>query len=1392
MLTYQSSVDEMMLRLKSETINTWFDLGIFIDKFRETRPLPSVNFHGSYSKWCEELSNSGMAFVTFMYSIDGVTIEIEKYTNVFQKLFSEISIHYIGGKFFTEADKIIPENIERFEVSEMACFNDWPLYNSFFLTKLERGSEAYNNLILDFWKEVLIITEKLGRYIEQNNIKLLYLVNVCSNPGNVSLALATVLVSEIMGIPVINNNHDFYWEGGNRPIDIETQGLKKGPRDFFFTNSHLGEVFSLIEVLFPWESRSWMNTNINRNQSSYLINENGHNPANVTEIGTAVDTLEYLNISKRQKINAYYQFEKILSRYQDTLIGYSVNDIIKNGLVDENNHRPILIGSKTHKIEKFLSENIILLQPTRIIGRKRIEQSFRLIKKMFSTPDFAERLRKTPNLKLTIIVTGPIANGHFKYFTQLLKSFSKLLNSFDSDLATKLYLSFLFSELDKKPFKLRFEEPVTIPDLYNIASLILLPSKTEGRGLPIIEASACGTPIFCRRYNPENVYSEVIGEHLPENQRLKVIEFSGKKITTRHARRIINRVLFPHLYTSEVIHNKTAVKQRFSINALTNNIEQICKKLFFQIKPNDTLFNKTETLLEWYENMVSFKNDDLAVILNTSNRQYMPGFGSLMFMNHLKSLIDPSAFRREEQNNRGFIHGFSRYLVNTYCMVKHLEMASVVEFYNAVDNIFHIKKGELEIRHDHSFSYRHRNKNYYPFQDYTLQELTGLVNILFQEFVNPRIDKEIDESSHFYTDFDLALAQLTSSSFLAIDDRKCLIKNMQTNVSFGLFPGEHIKYELEFFVLQAIRSRLKLSLENTLTQEMLLNTQEKLKTVYIFANERSIGKWFNKQEITEYLISGSEPELKLLYENEFIKVVNSRQVSVGIHFPQMGEKALSALRIICEDGGYIVANRPHATVMTDIVNINRFHIGKAKHPLIANFLGIPKDSGYIQFVPAGIRTTLAYPTPIQTAKSFNDVIKSELFNSLSKQYGEDHLWNIIRKESEENEAPLQYILEKISGKQKDGSKVEYKYVNGIYSDNFPWNGVYAKVHTANKKLKWQFRTLIAKGKTKRVTSFVDEFKKETNNTALIAWNGGYILNPELVGKLGLPESYIGSPLGLIISNGKILCPPLFNKAALLISSGGGISIRKVSVVKGIRISFGEKVFDLNEGNYNQSNPEDQVCYYDLQHSNDSIPSKGRYIIRLAGNVVKEIIMPGKNKKEKIIPVGLTLSFPAEQFPADIKPGDELEMQIPELADIKHAIEAGPHLIEEGKVVINMEKEGWTHRNSIRTQAARLDYTDMRGPKIAVGIDTDGNLFVLTINGRIRESVGTTHFDMANIMKQLGMVSAMGFDPGGSSTLVVNGQTMNISPYNSDYEKNIYALPPEPRAVSNAVVGYIEE
>jgi hypothetical protein len=213
--------------------------------------------------------------------------------------------------------------------------------------------------------------------------------------------MACVLISEFMKIPVINNNHDFYWEEGMCRFDREKSGTKPGPRDFFFNNCHLGEVFSLVEVLFPWQSRSWMNVNINRGQTEHLIRINGHNPANVMEIGTAVDTSHYTKSDKRKNINTFIQVEKMLSRYKKKLIAYSVQDVLERGLVAEHNPKPILIGDRTGGVDKFIGENIILLQPTRIISRKRIETSFNLLLKMFEEEEMNLRFRKTANLKIT-------------------------------------------------------------------------------------------------------------------------------------------------------------------------------------------------------------------------------------------------------------------------------------------------------------------------------------------------------------------------------------------------------------------------------------------------------------------------------------------------------------------------------------------------------------------------------------------------------------------------------------------------------------------------------------------------------------------------------------------------------------------------------------------------------------------------------------------------------------------------------------------------------------------------------------------------------------------------------------------------------------------------------
>ncbi len=1397
---------EMMTLLKAEDIKTWFDLGIFIDRFRENREIPQTDFTGSYSSFKKRLQKGGVSFITYYYAIDGVTIEIQKYTKAYENLMPNIPVHFIAGEIIPGFEKGFGKSYNLFEIPEIKGFDGWPLYQDFYFTKLERGSKTYNELLPKFWNEILVITEKVGTYIEENNIRLLHLVNTNSNPGNVSLAVAVALISEYLGIPVINNNHDFYWEGGNKEIDIKTKNLERGPRDFFFINSHLGEFFSQIDVFFPWESRSWLAVNINKNQSEVLIDTKGHNPANVCEIGTSVDAEEFTTLPKREKIKAFLQVKDILSDYKEKLTIYTIDQILKKIILPDKNEatdfsyvRPFITANNSNTNFDFTNNNIVFLQPTRIIQRKRIEANFMLVNRLFETEEFTEKFDNNPQLNITILVSGPIPYGQFSYLIKLINEFSELLNSVSEIYKDKIYLGFMFSEFDKPSFRKKYQKPIGIPELYNIASLILLPSETEGRGLPVIEAVASGIPIFCRRYYPENVYSELIGEDLPEVDRLRVLEFTNKTLKDKLIKQIISNIFYPQNHVYDIIHNRKVVEKRFSINALQKNIDDVLYRLYLQLWPPYDAEELCINSFEEYDKVISFRNEDFNYLINTEKRHYLPGFGRLKFMMYLKSLIDPSFFRIEEQQVRGMAMEFAKKLIDEHPEPKKIPLELLHTYYNTVDYIFYYQDGKEDIRHDHSMSYRHRNVKYYPYRDYTFQELTGLINMIFNKIFSPPEKPHIDLTPHFFTDWNLALFQLTNSSTLAIDNRACLMRRLKENVPIAYFPGRYMQHELEFFILQPLRAKLKLKIEEELTEEKIKESLHELSAVYIFMHEKSGAKWFSVKTLENYLQTTKDEELKLIYRFRLCKIVKTKQLSVGIHFNQLGEEALNIMTHIKNKNGFIIANGENTTMMTDIVDLDRFHIGRSDNILNSKILGIPNGSGFIQFVPAGVRTTLAYPTPIQTAKDFSDTIKSDLFNELAEEHGEKELFNLISEDAKSNGTPIKLFLENLKNNNRPGKEkgVKTLFVSGIFDDGLPWSGVTAEIKITGNNKKWIFGAENVPHDPKPVTEIVKKFEIKNNIKAQIAWNGGYILNPELVGKLGLPETYIGSPLGLLIMDKKTVSLPLFNKPAFIIYEDGTLDIRRVSSKGGFLIKnhIDEILFS---GNYCNKHSVEYPCYYNLMYDEEFIPGDGNVIVRLAGNIVKEIVHTKPEENVKLIPVGVTLSIPKEKFKEETF---VLERKLTIIQNntneirwnkISYAIEAGPLLVNDQEKCLDMEIEGWKKNNSIRTQAARLDYTDMRGPKIAVGIDKKGNLHVLMVNGRIRESVGATHHDIADILVSYGMEKAMGFDPGGSSTLVVNGKPMNISPYNSEYEKDIYSLSPEPRAVSNAVIGWTEE
>lgn len=122
--------------------------------------------------------------------------------------------------------------------------------------------------------------------------------------------------------------------------------------------------------------------------------------------------------------------------------------------------------------------------------------------------------------------------------------------------------------------------------------------------------------------------------------------------------------------------------------------------------------------------------------------------------------------------------------------------------------------------------------------------------------------------------------------------------------------------------------------------------------------------------------------------------------------------------------------------------------------------------------------------------------------------------------------------------------------------------------------------------------------------------------------------------------------------------------------------------------------------------------------------------------------------------ADLKIGDyvileqSLGSETADKADI--VVSGGPLLLAHGRV-------------NVRTEAENIapDISRGRAPRTALGIKKDGTVLLVVVDGRNSFSSGMTLTELAQYMLRLGADSALNFDGGGSSEMVINGKLVNM-------------------------------
>ena len=570
---------QMLGKMNSANINNWNDIDNFLAEIKISKV--SSNFDS-----VKDEIEKGIAFLTFDYGIDGVSIEISKYASCFENLVKRkksleysVPLHFIGGDFYPNAEAVLKPHWNRFKVEGINGWSKWfdgKYFSKLYYEDMPENSSISKEMAKEMWSQAVDFVTKIGEYLTDNNVKMIFPVNIFSNPGNFALSLAGIIVSEMLELYVFNSNHDFYWEGG---MPKELRGDEPaGPRDHFFKNYHNSSFFSLFKKMYPWNGELWAQVNINTQQCEVLHEKFNFPKHKLFELSTTVSDEFFREFSKDEVLNNRLTMAHILSDGMPIVKPIPIDEHLEHLTDWMHNQKPIVCALNDKTSLDLTDDNLIYcLQPTRVISRKRIEKDLELFAALFDFDEFKNKFIDNPDMKIILHITGPVPIEHQNDTEVLLKAFQNLVQTLPLNFAERVFIAFSVGTEDHPSLKKANLKRLHIEDIYRLADIILFPSETEGRGLPIVESGACGIPIVCSRYYPEEVFAEVVGEHLSEEKQIQYILFPEEGFPDDMLKSVTDVVFNPEIdYISNMIkHNKKAVYERYGMGGLINTFNEV-------------------------------------------------------------------------------------------------------------------------------------------------------------------------------------------------------------------------------------------------------------------------------------------------------------------------------------------------------------------------------------------------------------------------------------------------------------------------------------------------------------------------------------------------------------------------------------------------------------------------------------------------------------------------------------------------------------------------------------------------------------------------------------------------------------------------------------------------
>lgn len=269
----------------------------------------------------------------------------------------------------------------------------------------------------------------------------------------------------------------------------------------------------------------------------------------------------------------------------------------------------------------------------------------------------------------------------------------------------------------------------------------------------------------------------------------------------------------------------------------------------------------------------------------------------------------------------------------------------------------------------------------------------------------------------------------------------------------------------------------------------------------------------------------------------------------------------------------------------------------------------------------------------------------------------------------------------------------------------------------------------------------------------------------------------GECTGLMV-DGQIISSPVSKRSYLGILPGKSFFIDRASMYATVTTSTVESTTTISAINKSRDSSVNTIVAYTPIYGPSTLTNNSgtEAVIKLEGvispnsEVTGMVIDVRHDLGNSLIPTdGMVLSGvgSGKTYLAGLSTGDTVRLKFnlgPNWRDGVSAIGGGPRIMRNGKVYV--ESEGFSY-----------SIVSSRHPRTGIGIDSQGNLIVEVVDGRIEDfSIGMSLTELANDLKSRGAVDAMNFDGGGSSTIYFNGSVCNY-PNNGSTE----------RAISNALL-----